>query len=121
VLLRLESPWLAELRAPWPGTGAWRFCRWWFACSSAAGQVNPLVAFANLVSCGPSMVSSQGFEELLPKEPLTYLVEDATALVSLLDSVKNCRFADGHQELRWRRSHFGTWEARAEAMVHTLP
>ena len=76
--------------------------------------------FYEHLAAGRPMISSQGFEELLHKEPFTCLAEDSAALVAHLESLRNCAFVDGHEELRWRQSRMETWDARAELMFRRL-
>jgi hypothetical protein len=66
------------------------------------------------------ILATRGFEELLHKEPLLTLIDTPSEIVAALGSLRDADFSDGHEELRWRASQHGTWEARASAMTDAL-
>jgi glycosyltransferase involved in cell wall biosynthesis len=75
--------------------------------------------YEHLATCRP-MLATRGFEELLHKEPLLHLTDSAQEMVAALEILRVSKFADGLEELRWRESRQGTWEARATAMIEAL-
>ena len=71
--------------------------------------------YEHLAACRP-ILSTQGFEELLRKEPLLKLVDSAAEMVRELVRLKSRSFCDGFEEVRWQASLSETWEARASVM-----
>jgi len=72
--------------------------------------------YEHLAACRP-IIATRGMDELLQKEPLLKLVDDAGEVISELNLRRSTDFHDGYEELRWKASLDGTWEARARAMV----
>jgi glycosyltransferase involved in cell wall biosynthesis len=72
--------------------------------------------YEHLATCRP-ILSTRGMDELLQKEPLLKLVDDADDAIVELKRLRETGFRDGCEEARWRASADGTWEARARAMV----
>lgn len=73
--------------------------------------------YEHLAACRP-ILSTRGMDELLHKEPLLKLVDDAGAVIAELRRLRDTGFRDGYEEARWKASADGTWEARARAMVN---
>jgi glycosyltransferase involved in cell wall biosynthesis len=72
--------------------------------------------YEHLAACRP-MLSTRGFAELLDKEPLLRLIDDADGLEGELLRLKRSGFRDGNEELRWATSQNETWENRASSMI----
>jgi glycosyltransferase involved in cell wall biosynthesis len=72
--------------------------------------------YEHLAACRP-MLSTRGFEELLHKEPLLQLVDDATGLVAGLAELRDRNFRDGCENARWQASRQGTWTVRAATLI----
>jgi glycosyltransferase involved in cell wall biosynthesis len=72
--------------------------------------------YEHLAACRP-ILSSRGFHELLTKEPLLKLVDDAEGIAAAVDGLKSTGFYDGVEELRWRTSHENTWSVRARDLL----
>jgi glycosyltransferase involved in cell wall biosynthesis len=75
--------------------------------------------YEHLSACRP-MLATRGFEELLHKEPLLTLCDNAAQGAVILSDLNDRKFRDGQEEARWRASHSGTWEVRADSMVSAL-
>ncbi|MFT3879129.1 MAG: hypothetical protein QM703_05640 [Gemmatales bacterium] len=71
--------------------------------------------YEHLAACRP-MYATDGFAELLAKEPLVHLVFDVGSFVHQVNTLAEKRFVDGVENDRWKASHNETWEARASAM-----
>jgi hypothetical protein len=72
--------------------------------------------YEHLAACRP-ILSTRGMDELLQKEPLLKLVDNAGAAIAELERLRDIDFRDGYERARWKASAEGTWEARARAMV----
>ena len=83
-----------------------------FACSATR-------FYEHLAACRP-MIATRAVEELLHKEPLLKLVDNAEQAERHLRRLESCDFRDGQEEARWRASAAGTWEARAFAVVSAI-
>ena len=75
--------------------------------------------YEHLAACRP-MISTRGFEELLHKQPLLQLIDDADEGVEALRELRRCGFEDGHIQERWLASKEGTWEVRAATVQTAL-
>jgi len=75
--------------------------------------------YEHLAACRP-MVATRGFEELLHKQPLLKLVDSTEQMANELAKLRDDRFTDGYEEMRWRASLNETWEARASTMRSVL-
>jgi glycosyltransferase involved in cell wall biosynthesis len=75
--------------------------------------------YEHLAACRP-MIATKGFEELLRKEPLLRLVDDAEQLADNLEALARMEFVDGQEEARWQASRKGTWDYRARTMIESL-
>ncbi len=76
--------------------------------------------FYEHLAAGRPMLATRGFEELLHKEPLLQLVNDAEHLAHELERLRSKRFQDGFEELRWMTSKNETWSSRALSMRQAL-
>jgi glycosyltransferase involved in cell wall biosynthesis len=72
--------------------------------------------YEHLAACRP-ILSTRGMDELLHKEPLLKLVDNAGTAIAELERLRDLDFRDGYERARWKASAEGTWEARARAMV----
>jgi len=72
--------------------------------------------YEHLAACRP-ILSTRGMDELLQKEPLLKLVDNAGGVISELKRLRDIGFSDGYEAARWKASAEGTWEVRARAMV----
>lgn len=75
--------------------------------------------YEHLAACRP-MYTTDGFAELLTKQPLVHLVKDAADFIDQVEQLAKQGFSDGHETARWLASHNETWEARAHAMIEAL-
>lgn len=75
--------------------------------------------YEHLAACRP-MLATRGFAELLEKEPLLQLVDDAKEMTTALEALRAINFVDGHETLRWRESYRSTWQIRADTMRTAL-
>jgi glycosyltransferase involved in cell wall biosynthesis len=75
--------------------------------------------YEHLAACRP-MAATRGFAELLEKEPLVWLVNNAVELVDWIKKLETTSFSDGLERQRWQASKQETWEARAQAMRQEL-
>lgn len=75
--------------------------------------------YEHLAACRP-MISTKGFEELLHKQPLLRLIDDADEGVEVLRELFKCQFEDSQIQQRWLASKEGTWEVRAAAVQTAL-
>ncbi len=75
--------------------------------------------YEHLAACRP-MIATRGFEELLQKEPLLRLVNNADEAAKALADLHDMGFDDGLAGLRWEASKDGTWQARAAFMQGEL-
>jgi glycosyltransferase involved in cell wall biosynthesis len=66
------------------------------------------------------MVATDGFAELLSKEPLLRIVRSPRELVAALEDLRAQGFRDGWEEQRWRASREATWECRAGLIAKAL-
>jgi glycosyltransferase involved in cell wall biosynthesis len=80
-----------------------------FACSATR--------FYEHLAAGRPIISTRAVDELLRKEPLLKLVNNAGEAVEELRRLRSRGFRDGHEKARWKASAEGTWQARARAMV----
>ncbi len=66
------------------------------------------------------MYATDGFAELLTREPLVHLVADADDFIKRILSLAEKQFVDGIEAGRWKASQHETWEARAGQMREEL-
>lgn len=76
--------------------------------------------FYEHLAAGRPMISTRGFEELLHKEPLLKLVDNADELVDALTRLRSSGFQDGLGRMRWEASRRETWDVRAREMVERI-
>ncbi|MBB6143681.1 glycosyltransferase involved in cell wall biosynthesis [Silvibacterium bohemicum] len=76
--------------------------------------------FYEHLAAGRPMVATRGFAELLEKEPLLALADNAEEMIHALRKLRAAGFRDGHEAARWEASKKGTWQERARAMRHAL-
>ncbi len=72
--------------------------------------------YEHLAACRP-MIATEGFHELLSKEPLLRITPDAASAVRALEELRSGHFDDGLTFDRWRASLAGTWENRADLVT----
>lgn len=75
--------------------------------------------YEHLAACRP-MYTTDGFAELLTKQPLVHLVKDAADFIAQVEQLAKKGFSDGHENARWQASQHETWCARAAAMIEAL-
>jgi glycosyltransferase involved in cell wall biosynthesis len=75
--------------------------------------------YEHLAACKP-IIATRGFAELLHKEPLLRLVNNAAELAQALGKLRHTNFHDGQEERRCRASQAETWEQRASSMIGAL-
>ena len=75
--------------------------------------------YEHLAACRP-MVATRGFEELLHKEPLLHLVDNAEEAAEHLERLRSVDFDDGLSGLRWEASQDATWQSRAARLEREL-
>ncbi len=71
--------------------------------------------YEHLAACRP-ILATDGFEELLHKEPLLKILPSPHEWIAALDQLRQRQFRDGLEEMRWRQSRLETWETRAARM-----
>lgn len=72
--------------------------------------------YEHLAACRP-MIATDGFEELLHKEPLLLIAQSADQIVAILEDLRGQDFHDCQEEARWAQSLKETWETRARCMM----
>jgi glycosyltransferase involved in cell wall biosynthesis len=75
--------------------------------------------YEHLAACKP-IIATRGIAELLHKEPLLRLVNNAAELAQALGKLRHTNFHDGQEERRCRASQAETWEQRASSMIGAL-
>jgi hypothetical protein len=75
--------------------------------------------YEHLAACRP-MIATDGFAELLSKVPLLRLTPDVGSAVAALEDLRCLRFDDGFSLERWRASHAGTWDQRAQTLISAV-
>ena len=75
--------------------------------------------YEHLAACRP-MLATRAFEELLHKEPLLKLVNNAQDLIENLYLLGLQNYDDGLAAGRWQASLAGTWQARASTVFDRL-
>ncbi len=75
--------------------------------------------YEHLAACRP-MYTTDGFAELLTKQPLVHLVKDPNDFIGQVQDVAKNGFCDGHETARWQASKNETWEVRAAGMIEAL-
>jgi hypothetical protein len=75
--------------------------------------------YEHLAACRP-MLATRGNEELLDKEPLLRLADTMAEFVAHLERLRENRFRDGEEGVRWAVSRSETWTHRALAMMSAL-
>ena len=71
--------------------------------------------YEHLAACRP-ILATDGFEELLHKEPLLKILRSPAEWIAALEQLRQQGYRDGLEELRWRQSQHETWEERALLM-----
>ncbi len=66
------------------------------------------------------ILATRAFDELLSKEPLLRLVDDAQDMIGRLEDLRETGFEDGYERLRWQESLNETWEARARVVKERI-
>ncbi|HMP15905.1 MAG TPA: glycosyltransferase [Gemmatales bacterium] len=75
--------------------------------------------YEHLAACRP-MFSTTGFAELLSKEPLVHIVQNAQEFITQFHQLAQQGFRDGHEMDRWQASRKETWEQRASDMIAAI-
>lgn len=75
--------------------------------------------YEHLAACRP-MISTKGFAELLHKEPLLRLINNADEGIQALHELFKIQFNDGQISRRWLASKEGTWKVRAATVREAL-
>lgn len=76
-------------------------------------------SYEHFAACRP-VVATEGFAELLEREPLVTVCESAERMVSALETLRGQGFQDGHERARWELAASSTWSHRAERMLKVL-
>jgi glycosyltransferase involved in cell wall biosynthesis len=71
--------------------------------------------YEHLAACRP-ILATDGFEELLHKEPLLQVLRSPAGWIDALHQLREHKFHDGIEEARWRQSCGETWDTRAQRM-----
>lgn len=66
------------------------------------------------------IVSSEGFAELLERQPLVTLCRSAAEMSSALERLRANEFRDGYESDRWELAKISTWDHRAARMLAVL-
>ncbi|MBL8824159.1 MAG: glycosyltransferase [Planctomycetia bacterium] len=75
--------------------------------------------YEHLAACRP-MFATDGFAELLTKEPLVRVIQNADDFVHRVLQLQKQQFQDGLEADRWKASQHETWEMRASQMRQAL-
>jgi hypothetical protein len=75
--------------------------------------------YEHLAACRP-ILATDGFSELLHKEPLLTILRTSSEWLRALHQLRDRRFCDGLEERRWKQSQSETWEMRAQNLLETL-
>ncbi len=76
-------------------------------------------SYEHFAACRP-ILASEGFAELLERQPLVTVCRSVEEMVSALRRLKQSRFRDGHESARWHLARESTWSHRAERMLAVL-
>lgn len=76
-------------------------------------------SYEHFAACRP-IVASEGFAELLEREPLVTICRSPGEMVSALETLKQNGFRDGHEAERWNLARSSTWSHRASRMLEVL-
>jgi len=75
--------------------------------------------YEHLAACRP-ILATDGFAELLDKEPLLRILKTPAEWLGALHELRDQQFRDGVEEQRWRQSQLETWEMRAQHLSEAL-
>lgn len=76
-------------------------------------------SYEHFAACRP-ILASDGFAELLERQPLVRICRTAEEMTSAIESLRDQGFRDGHESARWRLARQSTWGLRAQQMLATL-
>lgn len=76
-------------------------------------------SYEHFAACRP-ILATEGFAELLERQPLVNICRSAEEMVAALETLKKADFSDGYESARWRLAMDSTWQHRAERMLATL-
>ncbi len=76
-------------------------------------------SYEHFAACRP-ILASEGFAELLAREPLVTLCRSAAEMGSALDRLRASDFRDGYESDRWKLAKVSTWDHRAARMLKAL-
>lgn len=76
-------------------------------------------SYEHFAACRP-ILASEGFAELLEREPLVSICRSTGEVVSALETLKQNGFSDGHEAERWQLAKSSTWSHRASRMLEVL-
>jgi glycosyltransferase involved in cell wall biosynthesis len=76
-------------------------------------------SYEHFAACRP-MLASEGFAELLEREPLVTICRSAEEMIGALQSLERSGFRDGHEVKRWEFARTSTWDHRASSMLEVL-
>ena len=76
-------------------------------------------SYEHFAACRP-ILASEGFAELLQREPLVTICRSREEMISALESLKRSGFRDGHEAERWNLASSSTWNHRASRMLEVL-
>ncbi len=71
-------------------------------------------------AAGRPILASEGFAELLQRQPLVKVCRSAEEMIFVLQSLKQSSFRDGYETERWRLAKESTWNHRAARMLDVL-
>jgi glycosyltransferase involved in cell wall biosynthesis len=71
-------------------------------------------------AAGRPILASEGFAELLQREPLLKVCRSAEEMILALESLRQNSFRDGYEAQRWRLAKESTWHHRAACMLEVL-
>ncbi len=76
-------------------------------------------SYEHFAACRP-IVSSDGFAELLERQPLVTVCRSSAEMMAALEKLRRTEFRDGHEAARWQLARNSTWGHRAAAMLEVL-
>ncbi len=76
-------------------------------------------SYEHFAACRP-ILATDGFAELLDREPLVSICCSPEEMISALENLKQSGFLDGHEAERWQLAKESTWHHRAGRMLEVL-
>jgi hypothetical protein len=75
--------------------------------------------YEHLAACRP-ILATDGFAELLDKEPLLKILRTPDDWIAALNHLREHQFRDGVERARWLQSQHETWDLRAQRLCEAM-